>query len=463
MRWPAFWLMLRPARTDRSTLALPVVTFAVITAAVLVGGVLARQFWQAQDNDFGIYKIMAATLVALLVVPVGTLGADAAKLSARRRDERLATLRLLGATPTWVRAVAVAESTLTAAAGVLLGSALHLATAPLLMLLPVQGRTPALEDVWLPWWVLIGTGVTMLLIAAVSALTGLRAVVISPLGVARRSEAPRLSALRLVLGGMILCGGIVLLQLVSPGWGTLGITLGFSVALIAVMAVLGIVGPFVLGRLATRLQVRAERAGDLLAARSVLDSPLTAWRQVSGVALVSFLVVPVGSLLGYLDLIQRSSSLDAATLQAFTDARTMLVMGVGLTFLLMACSVGVSQAAAVLERRRLYVSLARLGMPVSEMDRARRGSVLVPLRVASIGSALAATVMFFWLVSIAATAAPLFLGGIVLLLLAGEGLVRLSLAATAPVKTTSPPWGSTPPGSRADAHRGGLLRRRQAT
>lgn len=431
MRRHALWLLIRPARTGISAVALPVLTFAVITPAVLAGGVIARMFWHAQDNDFGIYKIMAAGLVALLVVPVSTLGAAAARLSARRRDDRLATLRLLGANARWVRLVAVAESTLTAAVGVALGCLVHLASAPLLGLLPVQGRTP--EQVWLPWWVLAGTAAAVLAVAVLSAVTGLRAVVISPLGVRRRTDAPRLSALRLLAGGLVLAGAVATLQLASPGWGTLGLAFGLGGAVAAVMAVLGVVGPFVVGKLAARRHTRARTAADLLATRSILDSPKTAWRQVGGVALVSFFVVPTGSMLGYLDLIERSTPLDPHTRQAFTDARTIMLVAVVLSFLLVACSVGVTQASAVLERRRLYVSLDRIGMPAAEMHRARRSGVLLPLRVATVGSALAACVLFIWLVGIAAAMAPLFLLGVVVVLAGGEGLVRLAVRATSPV------------------------------
>ena len=52
---------------------------------------------------------------ALLVMCV-SLGGAAARLSARRRDDRLATLRLLGATPAAVSALAVIESAVLAAA-----------------------------------------------------------------------------------------------------------------------------------------------------------------------------------------------------------------------------------------------------------------------------------------------------------------------------------------------------------
>ncbi len=75
----------------------------------------------ASDDGFGQYNILAVAMVAVLVVPAGTLGTSAAQLSARRREDRLAVLRLLGASSTWVRGFAVIEASLLAAAGAIAG------------------------------------------------------------------------------------------------------------------------------------------------------------------------------------------------------------------------------------------------------------------------------------------------------------------------------------------------------
>ena len=53
--------------------------------------------------------------------PLVTLGTSSARLSARSRDDRLSTLRLLGLSARRVRNLAVAESALVQSIGVLLG------------------------------------------------------------------------------------------------------------------------------------------------------------------------------------------------------------------------------------------------------------------------------------------------------------------------------------------------------
>lgn len=434
MNWPVLWLLIRPARAGASTLVLPAVAFAVITAVALSVAATASRFWLAPDNEFGAYRLLGAGLVILLFVPLSTLAGAAARLSARRRDERLATLRLLGAASSLVKRIAFCEAVLIAALGVTVGAVLHLLAAPLLRFVPVQGAILPAAEMWLPWWVTVSLATVVVAIAALSATTSLRMVVVSPLGVRTRSAAPRMRWVRLLIGGGVIVLALLLLQSVSGSWGATGIAAAYAVALVAVMSVLGVVGPYLTARFAGLRAKRASTASALIAARVVLESPTTAWRQVSGVALASFLVVPAGSMLGYLDMIQRTSPVVTdETRVLFADIRTVLLVALAVSFLLVACSVGVTQAAAVLERGGFYVSLDRLGMPRREMNRSRWGAVLLPLLVASIGSALASTAAVFLLVAIAVATAPLFVAAVVLLLLSGVGTVRIAVAATTPV------------------------------
>ena len=91
---------------------LPVLAFAASSALFLTvaGGVQALSTWLEHANvnhqlidTMGIQKLymgLAWVAALVLVVPLFTLGASAARLSARRRDERLASLRLIGASTT---------------------------------------------------------------------------------------------------------------------------------------------------------------------------------------------------------------------------------------------------------------------------------------------------------------------------------------------------------------------------
>ncbi|RXZ67407.1 permease, partial [Agromyces albus] len=90
------WLLARPDSTGIAASALPVTAFGVVTALLLtvIGG--AQSFWGWTDEMGFTYQALAVIALVLLVVPLVSLGGAAARLSARRRDDRLATLRLLG-------------------------------------------------------------------------------------------------------------------------------------------------------------------------------------------------------------------------------------------------------------------------------------------------------------------------------------------------------------------------------
>ncbi len=177
-----------------------------------------------------------------------------------------------------------------------------------------------------------------------------------------RTDAPRLHWVRLLAGAVVLAGGVTLMQVTSVSWGAVGITAAIVVVLVAVMGVLNLVGPFLIGGAARRKLARARTAEDLIAARGVLESPAAAWRWVSGVGLASFIAVPAGSVLGFLDMVQNGDTVLAADqLVFFVDIRTVVIAAVAVSYLLVACTVGITQAASVRERRALYVSLDRVG------------------------------------------------------------------------------------------------------
>lgn len=430
----AFSVLLRPSRGDASTVILPMFAFTIIGAATYLTAALARLLWVTPDNGFGQYKILAVALLAVLVVPAATLATSAARLSARRREDRLAVLRLLGASSVSVRGVAMVEATLVAASGAVLGLLGYAASAPALVWVAVAGRVPLLDEVWLPLWTLVLLVSALTAVAAVSAALGLRRLIVSPLGVRMRTDAPRVRGARLLGGAVVLAGGATLLQLASASWGAVGITVAIVVVLIAVMAVLNVVGPFLVGWVARRRHARARTAEHLIAARGVLESPTTAWRQVSGVGLASFVAVPAGSVLGFLDMVQNGpTEIAREQLVFFTDVRTVVIAAAGVSYLLVACSVGATQAASVLERRGLYVSLDRLGMPTRVMERARRSAVATPLLVAAIFPALAAAILIAPVVGVSLFTAPLFMLTVVSCIAAGVVLVQLGVTATGPV------------------------------
>lgn len=429
-------LLRRGTGSSRAMLALPVVAFAVVTALALtvLGG--ARFFFTIDGELGAFYQSLAALAVTLLVIPLLTLCGSAARLSARRRDQHLSTLRLLGARGRTLTAMTVLESTLLAAAGTLLGVLGHLALAPLLGLLVFHGERLGADNILLGAVGTVLCALALLALAAVSSLLGLRSVAVSPLGVRTRQDAPRMSLVRAVGIGAALGSGLLAGRALQIDQGVVATVAGMVLTFGLTMAVLNLVGPWLLGVVA-RVQVRRANgrhaAERLLAARTVLDSPKAAWRQVSGVALTSFIAVFAGVGLAVTDAMAGSGASSREDALLLADLRTGIALTLLISFVTVAASVAVNQAADILDRRELFASLERMGMPLRGIDRARRRAVLSPLRLVSLGAALAAATLIFPLAGIALLTNPLALMTTGLLLAAGITLVWLTLLATSPL------------------------------
>ena len=130
--------------------------------------------------------ILAGGACALLL-PVLILIATASRLSATRREERFAAMRLVGATPRQISVISAVEATVSAVAGVAVGFALFFLFRPLLYHVPFTGAPLAQGDLSLRWIDVVLVVIGVPIAAVVSARLALRRVRISPLGVTRRT------------------------------------------------------------------------------------------------------------------------------------------------------------------------------------------------------------------------------------------------------------------------------------
>lgn len=423
----------RPARQGRAAVALPIVAFAVTTALLLlvVGG--ARMFLvdpRAADGN-GLYGVFAMLALLLLAVPLITLGAAAARLTSRRRNDRLATLRLLGASTRELWALTVLEATAVAAVGAVAGVPIYAALLPLVGLLPFFGAPVGVGAVAID--PLLGVGVLggVIAIGAVSAAASLRRVAVTPLGVRTRSAAPPSRRTALAIGAVLIVAVVLLVanfslvgQLLGPAIST-AVLLGVFAGALALLNLIG--APIVAAR-GRALARRARTASELIAGRELAAHAGPAWRRVSGMAIVAFIAVVAGCGLSIVD-----AAGDAGTAFVMSDIRTGVLVTLGIAFLLLACAVGVTQAASVLEERELLIGLDRLGIPDAELRRARRLTVMVPLRWAAGGGAVLGLVMAFPIVGISLVIAPLSVLTVAATFAGGFALVRAALASTRPI------------------------------
>ncbi len=230
--------------------------------------------------------ILAGGAVFLLL-PVLILIATASRLSAARREERFAAMRLVGATPRQISVVSAVEAVVAAFAGVAVGFALFFVFRPLLNHVPFTGVPFAPGDLSLH-----GIDVALALIgvpvaAVVSALIALRRVQISPLSVNRRVSSRPPRSVRIIP----LLAGISILAYFdahgkpgSNGAQLLELLVGF------VLLVVGLVlaGPWFTTAGARLMAKRASRPASLIAGRRLLDNPKAAFRFISGLVIALF-------------------------------------------------------------------------------------------------------------------------------------------------------------------------------
>ncbi|MGR6915726.1 FtsX-like permease family protein [[Actinomadura] parvosata] len=240
------------------------------------------------SEDAEAYQVLSLIASVLMVVPLLVFGGAAARLTVARRDQRLAALRLVGATPGQVVAMTVAEAVIVALAGALAGAVVFALAVPLLAGIEMQGGPWFAGDLFPPPLVLAGVLVAVPLLVGLSAVAGLRRVVVSPLGVAKRETPPGMRFVR-VLALLAVLAAFPLL------------TRGTSVAIIAVALALAflcinLAGPWVVGMIGRVTAASARGPARLLAGRRLVDDPRAAWRTVSGVALTGFVAGFLGLL-----------------------------------------------------------------------------------------------------------------------------------------------------------------------
>ncbi len=231
-----------------------------------------------------ILSIVAVAILAPVLIFIGT----ATRLSAARREQRFAAMRLVGATRRQVSLLAATESTLAAVLGVAVGFGIFF-----LLRIPVAGipfigqpffpaeLTLSLADV-----LVVAIGVPAA--AVVAARRALRQVHISPLGVARRATPAPPRAWRVV---PLLAG------LAELGFWTVhghpasiaGQIQAWASSFLLIIVGLFIAGPWLTMAAASGMARWTSRPSTLIAARRIADDPRAAFRAVSGLVLALFI------------------------------------------------------------------------------------------------------------------------------------------------------------------------------
>lgn len=424
-------------------------TVAALLALTVAGGTWMFLDWHWHGNpgmaaNLGVpiadvepltqtYVVLAAVACALVVVPILGLGGGAARLGARGRATRLASLRLVGMTGGEVVAISVVETIVQAVVGMALGTVLWLVSLPAWGLVTFQTvhLTPAAMRG--PWWLWLAVWGVLLLLAVVSTIVGLRRVRISPLGVAARQTPPALKAWRVVLFLVVAALVVVVMQnaTATSFQAVLVLTAVVAGFIGVLMLVINLVGPWVI-QLIARMRSRTGSVPMLLAARRLADDPKGAWRNVSALALLGFLgafavMMPADG--------DAFADEDPQVAMMMTDLRTGVLVTLAIGFVVGAVSTLIAQSAGVVDRAEEARSLDRMGMPRETFAQMRRRQVLLPLVVTltvSVGLGLVLAAPFVPLMMQTGPASPLLLVAVVAF---GIGLTLLAAEACRPVQS----------------------------
>jgi hypothetical protein len=252
---------------------------------------LPGQGMNANSIDL-VMSVVAIAILFPLLIFIGT----ATRLSAARREERFAAMRLTGATPRQISLIAAVESTVAAVAGMVAGFGLFFGLRIPLASIPFTGTPffPSDLSLSLPDVLLVALGVP--LAAAIVARLALRRVRISPLGVTRRvtPKAPRAWRVLPLLAGVGLLGFIVVHG--RPPTTPEQIQV-FLPAFALIMVGLVTAGPWLTMAGARLMARRTGRPDTLIAARRLADNPKAGFRAVSGLVLALFITTVAVSLI----------------------------------------------------------------------------------------------------------------------------------------------------------------------
>ena len=243
--------------------------------------------------------LVLGVVAGALIFPVLMFIGTATRLSAMRREQRAAAMRLVGATPRQIAVLSAVESAASALIGTVVGFALFLATRPALAEIPFTGERFYRADLVVNPVETAAIAIGVPLAAAVVAHLALRHVQISPLGVSRRvtPRPPRAHRLVPMLVGLAWLGYFVIRPTSVPNT-SVGQVEAFLPGFLVVMAGLVIAGPWLTMVCARALARRTGRLPTLIAARRLADNPKAGFRAVSGLILALFVTTVAIGVMG---------------------------------------------------------------------------------------------------------------------------------------------------------------------
>ena len=235
------------------------------------------------------YRVVAAIGALAILAPVLLLIAIVTDLGAAQRAERLATLRLIGATPGRVARLAAAETAATSALGAVAGIVLYLALIPAAARLTIGSSRFFARDLLTSPPVMILTAVGVVGGATAVSWWRTRRADIGPLGASRerRERAPRpVSLLPLLLG----LAGLTAVRLAGGRLSTTALMTLLIGSFLSTMLGLLWAGPLLTCWAARAARRRARTAAQVMGLGRLVQHPRAAFRAVGGMVVALYAV-----------------------------------------------------------------------------------------------------------------------------------------------------------------------------
>ena len=246
-----------------------------------------KQVWSAYFRDAFVVGALAFLFPILILIGTAT------RLSAARREERFAALRLVGATSSQISVIAAVDAAVSALLGVVIGTGLFYLLQPALASTAITSARYFASDVTPTVSGYAVMVVAVPLASAFAAMLSLRRVRISPLGVARKVTPRAPSVWRVVP----LLAGLILFAIGMALSGSRSIGAAAYPGLLIVMIGLVVAGPWLTAKAAKLAPALLSGAAPLLAGRRLADNPKGAFRSIRGLVLAVFLGTVVAGLM----------------------------------------------------------------------------------------------------------------------------------------------------------------------
>lgn len=377
---------------------------AIVSALVLVGQAMLML---PDYPDEALYSVVAEAgtrsgfifAVIMLTLPAVLLLFQAVRLGTSVRERRLAALRLAGATPADLRRLGALEVGLPALIGAVVGYGVYWLMRGAFGGVPLgagcceQGVTSygslsgfVPTSVAPAWWQVVLTVAAVTLVAVLVGTAANRGVVVSPLGISRRtsSRPPRPWGLLLIAAGI--------------GFGVVGFdvfqaseVLGFLAPLVAiVLLVLGLMSlapwtAYVVGR---GVAVRAKTGPTLLAARRLAGDPRPAGRAAAAVGAIG--LVAGGSAGMAVDILETQ---EPGNRSYYLIAIGLIGVALLLALIAVIGSLAIHSVESLLDRKRSVASLAALGGTHDLLARTQRTEIGLVAMPMALGGTLLGSVL----------------------------------------------------------------------